>query len=86
MNKTELAQYLVNLHSLMQAQAATGGEQSKMLSDEYIKAWGQLKEAVKEEEDETRPREQQHVRTEDGTEVSRNFPRGSFSAGERDRS
>lgn len=56
MNKAETAEYLVNLHSLLQAQEATGVTQkSRVLIDEYNKHWTKLKEFIqKDNEDETR--------------------------------
>lgn len=57
-NKYELAQYLVNLHTLLEAQAATGGlNKSTTIVDEYNKNWDMLKDTItKENERDTRTR------------------------------
>lgn len=55
MNKLELAGYLVNLHTLMEAQDKNGLLKSSTLGDEYTKHWGLLKDAItKENEDDAR--------------------------------
>lgn len=55
MNKAETAEYLVNLHTLMDAQEATGGgSKSKVLLQEYHREWESLKNLINEEQDETR--------------------------------
>lgn len=68
MNKTEIASYLVSLHTLIDAQ--TKGQTSvasMILADEYEKHWGLLKEAItKEKDDETR---QSEYRRESGHET-----------------
>lgn len=46
MNKYELAQYLVNLHTLMEAQDAAGLQKSKAVAEEYTRTWGQLKQEI----------------------------------------
>ena len=58
MNKVELAGYLVNLHTLLEAQSkASNGVPSTVLAGEYEKHWKLLKEGVgKEHEDEARKR------------------------------
>ncbi len=48
MNKYELAQYLVNLHTLMQAQS-NAVNVSTTLAAEYTRCWDQLKEAIQDE-------------------------------------
>ena len=48
MNKADLAQYLVNLHTLIQAQTANVSNASTTLSAEYEACWKQLKEAILE--------------------------------------
>lgn len=53
MTKCEMAEYLVNLHTLMDAQQATGANPSTLLADEYRKHWDLLKSTItKENEDE----------------------------------
>lgn len=55
MNKTELAGYLINLHSLMEAQKGSNAMSSTVLADEYEKHWNLLKAVItKENERETR--------------------------------
>lgn len=49
MTKQELADYLANLHTLMEAQEATGINKSPWLIDEYNSAWAQFKETIKDE-------------------------------------
>lgn len=57
MDKLELSAYLVNLHTLMQAQTASVSMASQTLAAEYDKHWGLLKDAIaKENEDEARKR------------------------------
>lgn len=47
MTAPEIAEYLVNLHTLLTAQDAAGGiNKSNTLVDEYNKQWGLLKEAI----------------------------------------
>lgn len=49
-SKYELAGYLANLHSLMEAQQATGGlNPSSTLAVEYDKNWELLKETINKE-------------------------------------
>lgn len=51
MDKAELATYLVNLHTLMQAQTASSHAlASSVLAKEYEKHWGLLKETITNEE------------------------------------
>lgn len=55
MNKAELAQYLVNLHTLLSAQASSAHSvPSAVLSAEYERSWALLKEKI---DDETRDSE-----------------------------
>ena len=58
MDKATIAQYLVNLHTLMQAQSSGAHSMtSATLAAEYEKHWSLLKEAInKENENETRKR------------------------------
>lgn len=52
MNKQDLAQYLVNLHTLMTAQSQ--GQHSMVsntLAQEYERVWGELKETIKKEQE-----------------------------------
>lgn len=56
-NKFDIAQYLVNLNVLMDAQAANGTIPSAVLKDEYNRVWGQLKEEINNE---ARQSQQQH--------------------------
>lgn len=68
-NKFDIAQYLVNLNVLMDAQAANGTIPSSVLKDEYNRVWGQLKEEINHE---ARQSQQQHAeRSEAGTERAR---------------
>lgn len=57
MNKAEIAQYLVNLNTLLSAQTATGTAiPSTVLAAEYNKHWTMLKDSITmENDDETRP-------------------------------
>lgn len=83
MTKADLAEYLVNLHILMEAQQATGGNlPSTFLADEYNKHWGLLKATItKENEHEARhsdiDRRLPKIRTDSSPDQS--------SRGERDR-
>lgn len=62
MTKYELAGYLVNLHTLMDAQQATGANPSTLLADDYRKHWDLLKSTItKENEDETRNRNNRNI-------------------------
>lgn len=56
--KYEIADYLVNLHTLIDAQRQNGNSTpSTTLADEYEKNWGELKDIItKENEDEARKR------------------------------
>lgn len=49
MNKQDLAMYLVNLHTLMQAQTSNVSLASTTLTEEYNRCWDQLKEVIKNE-------------------------------------
>lgn len=55
MLKHDLAAYLVNLHTLLSAQASNVANPSAVLSAEYDRAWAQLKSEI---ENETRHSEQ----------------------------
>lgn len=68
MKKDEIASYLVNLHTLMDAQFANPiADVSQTLAAEYTKHWGLLKEAIaKENENEAR---QSQFRRESGHET-----------------
>lgn len=57
MNKYELAQYLVNLHTLLQAQTSSVHNASATLVAEYERCWDQLKENIN---DETRQSSDKH--------------------------
>jgi hypothetical protein len=72
MDKAELAQYLVNLQTLMDSQAATGNLASSTLREEYERQWGKLKEEIKK--DEARTEHEQDRRPETGTEQPRGQP------------
>jgi hypothetical protein len=48
-NRFDIAQYLVNLHTLMEAQDATGVTKSTLLVNEYNKHWGLLRTAIEKE-------------------------------------
>lgn len=76
MTKSDLAQYLVNLHTLMEAQQATGGlNPSSILAVEYEKNWSLLKSTItKENENETRPRNDSN-NNENRTDPSRDQSR-----------
>lgn len=50
MNKTELAQYLVNLHTLLAAQTSGTSAPSAVLSAEYERNWKLLKEEIEKDE------------------------------------
>lgn len=50
-SRYELAQYLVDLHTLMEAQESTGLIKSSFLADEYIKHWGLLRTEIEKEND-----------------------------------
>lgn len=49
MNKAEIAFYLVNLHTLMEAQDDVGLNKSALLADEYNKHWGLLRTAIEKD-------------------------------------
>lgn len=76
MNKADLAQYLVNLHTLLQAQDSAGGlVKSDTLIAEYDKNWDLLKDTInKENEDETRNGNDDRQRPETGADRSRDQP------------
>lgn len=78
MNKAELAQYLVNLHILLQAQTANVHPASKTLADEYDRVWLQLKEAINE----ARPSaDEPDGLNEDRTQIEGDQSRGGKPAG-----
>ena len=56
MNKEDIAMYLVNLCTLMQAQQANAIIPSATLAKEYEKQWGLLKEAINKESDDAQVR------------------------------
>lgn len=68
--KFELAQYLVNIHTLMQAQTASVHSiPSTTLADDYNRTWDILKDTItKENEDETRNRNNDPKRDKAGTD------------------
>lgn len=47
--KYDLAMYLVNLHTLMDAQRANGQAPSQTIGDEYNHGWAKLKEIITHE-------------------------------------
>lgn len=51
MTKNEIAEYLVNLHTLMEAQDDVGLNKSTLLADEYNKHWGLLRTEIEKEND-----------------------------------
>lgn len=53
-SRFEIAQYLVNLHTLMEAQDDVGLIKSSLLADEYNKHWGLLRTAIEKENDNER--------------------------------
>lgn len=57
MTKYDLVDYLANLHFLLEGQEKTGIEKSRTLLREYNRAWDELKQLIKDEEDETRQSE-----------------------------
>lgn len=73
MNKAELAQYLVNLSTLLDAQnRSAAAVPSQVLTAEYDKHWAMLKDAIaKEPTDETRTIDQPTRRPEAGTDLPR---------------
>jgi len=72
MDKATLAQYLVNLHTLLSAQASSAHSvPSAVLSAEYERSWALLKEKI---EDETRTEHKQSGRPETGADHSRGEP------------
>lgn len=72
MNKFDVAQYLVNLSTLLSAQSSNVHNPSAVLSEEYNKHWGILKDIViKENEDEARTRKLNEGRRETSDHLSR---------------
>lgn len=49
--KHEIAEYLVHLHTLMEAQDSTGLLKSNLLADEYNKHWALLRTEIEKEND-----------------------------------
>lgn len=73
MNKQDLAMYLVNLHTLMQAQTSNVSLASTTLADEYARCWDQLKEVIKNE---ARQSDKQHDGlNKEGADLKGNLPR-----------
>lgn len=69
MNKAELAQYLVNLHTLLQAQSSGAHSvPSAVLSEEYNRNWALLKEEI---DNEARTKQQPSGGSEAGADQSR---------------
>lgn len=69
MDKAELAQYLVNLHTLLSAQASSAHSvPSATLSEEYERSWALLKEKI---DDETRTEHKQGRRPEERADFAR---------------
>lgn len=83
MNKAEISEYLVNLHTLMQAQTSSVNSiPSAALAAEYEKYWGQLKSIIaKDNEDEPKDIRNASNLDEGRANPPRNQPRWS----ERDR-
>lgn len=81
-SKFELAEYLINLHNLLQAQEAVGAVQkSTTLADEYEKNWSLLKSIItKENEDEARRRNDSDL-NESRANPSRDQPRRGSAVG-----
>lgn len=50
MDKADLAQYLVNLQTLMEAQEANGQLKSAELGAEYNRMWAELKQAIEKDQ------------------------------------
>lgn len=48
-SKYDIAQYLVYLHTLMEAQDDVGLNKSTLLADEYNKHWGLLRTAIEKD-------------------------------------
>lgn len=56
-SKFELAEYLVDLHTLLMAQEQAGGlAKSDTLLNEYNKNWGLLKDIINKENEDARKR------------------------------
>lgn len=82
MTKCELAAYLVNLHTLMDAQRATGANPSTLLADDYRKHWDLLKTTItKENEDEARNRNDSNL-NESRANPTRDQSRRGSTAGD----
>lgn len=63
MNKVEIAGYLVNLHTLLEAQSkGQTSVPSSVLAAEYEKHWGLLKEAIAKENADDEARRSEHGR------------------------
>lgn len=80
MNKSELASYLVSLHTLMEAQSkAAGSIPSTTLAAEYERCWKQLKEKIT---DEARNGKEHDDRAEVRTETESGVSRRSLTPGD----
>lgn len=72
MDKLTLAQYLVNLHTLLAAQSSSAHSvPSAVLGAEYDRNWALLKEKIN---DETRTEHEQERRPETGADQPRSQP------------
>lgn len=84
MTKSEIASYLVSLHTLLDAQTKGIHPPSTSLAVEYEKHWALLKETIqKENEDETRQSERQRpAGSESGTDFSSRISGSGSTDGE----
>lgn len=83
MTKQDLLQYLINLHSIMEAKEATGITKGTRLLWEYNRCYEQYIEMItKEYEDETRKRDQLKRQSEARADLPRDQPEGRSSVGE----
>lgn len=71
--KFELAEYLVNLNTLLEAQASTGITKSSIIAEEYDRVWDELKSTItKEQTNETRSSDDVNRRIDEtGTDLAR---------------
>lgn len=69
-DRFEIAQYLVNLHTLMEAQDDVGLNKSTLLADEYNKHWGLLRTAIEKEND----NERKDIRNDRDLHEGRTYP------------
>lgn len=88
MTKAELAEYLVNIKTLMEAQqAGPHSIPSTVLAAEYNRGWGQLKEFINKEQDDARQSTDDAERPQDGAARQGSEPRRSqpdrLSSGQR---